>query len=265
MKKIVLVFVAALLQIVSIANSKLTINTPANSTLKVIINGKKYFSSNNLITIKNLQPGYHTLSIFYIKNKNDFHHFYNYGSTNLWRKVVQRQVLIRESFVYDITVNRFGKPFFDQQEQNSGFWRTSNDSNEDDTMEDETENWDVNNGFDDNFNDVDYFRKTNSNSFNYGFASAIMPMNQFNTMKQTLKNQSFENSRVDMAKKIIDKNWFTTHQMKDLVQLFDFENNKLDLAKMGYARVIDKQNYFTVTNAFNMQNSKDELMKFISK
>jgi hypothetical protein len=265
MKKIILVSIAALLQIVSVANSKLTINTPVNSTLKVVINGRKYYSNNNLIAIKNLQPGYHTLSIYYIKNRNDFNQFYNNGADNFWRKVVQRQVLIRENFVYDITVNRFGKPFFDQQEQNSTFWRSSRDGNEDDFSDSDIENWDANNGFEDDYNDVDFFRKHANNSIGLGFARTVMPANQFSNLKQTLKNQNFENSRLEMAKQIVNKNWFNTNQITDLLNLFDFETSKLNLAKLAYERVIDKQNYFTITNAFNMQSSKDELMKFIRK
>ena len=58
-------------------------------------------------------------------------------------------------------------------------------------------------------------------------------------------------------------NYFTTVQVKEIVQLFSFENSKLDIAKHAYKNTIDKGNYFTVADCFTFSNNKDELMRYI--
>jgi hypothetical protein len=85
----------------------------------------------------------------------------------------------------------------------------------------------------------------------------------FSQAKETLRKEWFENTRVSTAKQLIDRNYFTSRQVKDLMLLFTFENNRLDFAKYAYSKVVDKGNYFTVNDALSMPNSKEELNRFI--
>jgi hypothetical protein len=65
------------------------------------------------------------------------------------------------------------------------------------------------------------------------------------------------------AKQIIDRNYFTSQQIKDLLLLFTFENNRLDLAKYAYGKTVDKGNYFIVNDAFTFNNNKEKLSAYI--
>jgi hypothetical protein len=51
--------------------------------------------------------------------------------------------------------------------------------------------------------------------------------------------------------------------VKELMLLFSFENNKLDIAKSAYRKTIDKQNYLNVNDALTFSSSREELVRFI--
>jgi hypothetical protein len=66
-----------------------------------------------------------------------------------------------------------------------------------------------------------------------------------------------------VAQQIADNNYFTTAQVKELVKLFSFEDRKLEFAKYAYARTLDRNNYFTINEAFNFSRTKEELADYI--
>lgn len=90
-----------------------------------------------------------------------------------------------------------------------------------------------------------------------------MPTNEFNNAYNSIKNDSFESSKLNKAKQIISRNRMCTAQILQIVRLFSFESNKLELAKYAYQYCNDKNSYYQVTDAFSFQSSKDELLKYI--
>jgi hypothetical protein len=91
-----------------------------------------------------------------------------------------------------------------------------------------------------------------------------MKSRDFQAAKQTIENESFDESKVNTAKSIISSNCLTSDQVLELCQLFSFEQSKLDIAKCAYGKTVDQNNYFKVVNAFTFSSSKDELNKYIS-
>ena len=85
----------------------------------------------------------------------------------------------------------------------------------------------------------------------------------FSQVKETLRKEWFENTRLTTAKQIIDANYFTSQQVKAMLLLFTFENNRLDLAKYAYGRTVDKGNYFIINDAFTFNNNKEKLSEYI--
>jgi hypothetical protein len=65
------------------------------------------------------------------------------------------------------------------------------------------------------------------------------------------------------ARSIIDEYYFMAAQAKQLVQLFVFESNKLEIAKYLYRKTTDKKNYFIVYTAFTFSKTKEELAEYI--
>jgi hypothetical protein len=88
---------------------------------------------------------------------------------------------------------------------------------------------------------------------------------EFDDIKATIKKQSFSSSMLSMAKQIItSKKCFTVAQITQIVKLFSFDGDQLDIAKFAYDFTIDKPNYYKVTDALSFSSSKDDLLKFIS-
>ncbi|MEO5947191.1 MAG: DUF4476 domain-containing protein [Chitinophagaceae bacterium] len=59
-------------------------------------------------------------------------------------------------------------------------------------------------------------------------------------------------------------NYFTTAQVKELVQLVSAQNTRLDLAKAAYPMITDPQNFSTVSNLLYSKALRDELQIFVN-
>ena len=65
-----------------------------------------------------------------------------------------------------------------------------------------------------------------------------------------------------VAKQVVANNKFYSSQVKELVQLFSFDDAKLELAKFAYARTFDRNNYFILYDVFAFRRSKEELINY---
>ncbi len=86
---------------------------------------------------------------------------------------------------------------------------------------------------------------------------------EFGMLLSTIRNTSFDSSKIDVAKTALMDNRVYSKQVLELVKLYSFESSKLEVAKFAYSRTIDKGNYFLVNGAFNFSSSTDELNRFI--
>lgn len=87
----------------------------------------------------------------------------------------------------------------------------------------------------------------------------------FDQMRYAINNNRYESEKVVIAKEAISQNYFVADQVKTLLESFNYESNKLDIAKYMYDRTLDKENYYTVMNGLNYSSSKDELAAFIRR
>jgi hypothetical protein len=78
-----------------------------------------------------------------------------------------------------------------------------------------------------------------------------------------LKKQAFEDNKMNVIKQVLGSNCISTAQVKQLMSEFSFEENKLKVAKMCYAKTTDKGNYFMLNDAFSFSSSADELQQFL--
>jgi hypothetical protein len=100
---------------------------------------------------------------------------------------------------------------------------------------------------------------------NYSYNS-IMPMDihSFAALKQSIARASFESTRLDIARQVIAKQYITAVQLRELLQLFTFESSKVEFAKFAYPQVIDRQNIFTIYDAFTFNSSISELSRYFN-
>lgn len=100
-------------------------------------------------------------------------------------------------------------------------------------------------------------------SNNQGCAYPMSPGN-FESAKGSIRGQSFEDTKLSSAKNIASSNCLSAQQVKEICQLFSFEESKLEFAKFAYARCTDRNNYFKVSEVFSFSSSTDELNKYTS-
>lgn len=94
----------------------------------------------------------------------------------------------------------------------------------------------------------------------------MYPMNSrdFESAKGTIRGQSFEDTKLSTAKNIAGSNCLSAQQVKEICQIFSFEESKLDFAKFAYTRCTDRNNYFKVTEVFSFSSSTEELNAYTS-
>jgi len=90
-----------------------------------------------------------------------------------------------------------------------------------------------------------------------------MSNNDFEGAKKSIRSKSFEDSKLSVAKQIINSNCLTSGQVRTIMSLFSFEDTKLDFAKYAYGYTYDLSNYYKVNDAFEFESSIDELDGYI--
>ncbi|MCX6274386.1 MAG: DUF4476 domain-containing protein [Bacteroidetes bacterium] len=91
-----------------------------------------------------------------------------------------------------------------------------------------------------------------------------MSRGDFESFKGSLSSKSFEDSKMTMAKQVLNNNCLTSAQVREVMGLFTFEQNKLDFAKYAYGRTYDIGNFYKVNDAFTFESSIDELNNYIN-
>ncbi len=241
-------------------NVNLIFNTNGNRTYQVMIDGTSYYSnststnntnynnvgvnsnatySGNTITISNLQTGQHTLQVYRIRNNNNDNGYNNnntYNNNNNSRSVYSSTFTLRPNFGMDITIGNNGAVSMSEKQMNNNRRnrRYRND-----------------NGY------------NNNGTYNNG-NSTRLPMSEsnFNSLVRTVRGKWFQSSKVTSERDAFNNsaNYFTSSQVRQLLQLINTEANRLDLARLSYSRVVDPANFSSqLYDLFSNQASKDEL------
>jgi hypothetical protein len=90
-----------------------------------------------------------------------------------------------------------------------------------------------------------------------------MAPDRFAALKQLVMSRGFDSTKRDLLRGALVNNKVTAQQLYELLTLLDFESTKVEIAKAGYTSVIDKQNFYTVYNAFTFDSSIRELNQYI--
>jgi hypothetical protein len=233
MKKTFTLLTSLFLTAIIFAQSKLSISASGNSDIRIMIDGKKYPGNNNSVMLNNVNSGYHSVKIFRLSNERNRNQFYN--RNNRYELVYNSNLYLKPQYHTDIAINRFGKAFVDEQVSANGYFEETEDD------------WGVDNN--DRYHD-NYNRKAMDNS-------------AFQQFKQSCEKEPFDDTKMKIVRQFMPMNYFNAIQVKDLVRIFSFENNKLDMAKYAYDYTLDKGNYYIVNDAFSFNNSKDALMDYI--
>ena len=235
--------------------TRLTISSVSNKKMYVEVDGRRYSLDGNTVSVRGIRTGYHNVRIFRELKKG--RSVWNFGIGNKREETLySSRVYLKDGYHFDILINRFGKAMADEHriDRNDDWYNDDDDRYNRDynSNRDGDKDWDNNKDNRDNRDpryDNDYTRAMSD----YDFSQA----------KESIRKEWFENTRINTAKQVIDRNYFTSQQVKEILLLFTFENNRLDIAKYAYGRTVDKGNYFIVNDAFAFNNNKEELARYI--
>jgi hypothetical protein len=76
--------------------------------------------------------------------------------------------------------------------------------------------------------------------------------------------EGFEDNRKSIAQQIIKANCLSIEQIKELMGAMSFEDSRLGVAKLAYAKCTNRDSYYLVNEALQFSASKEDLANFIS-
>lgn len=87
--------------------------------------------------------------------------------------------------------------------------------------------------------------------------------NEFKNLIYQMKQGANDQDKLRIAKQALNRRGITSAQVRDMVNLLEYEQNKLDLAKFAYKHTVDPENYYMVNSAFWYDNTTHTLNDFI--
>lgn len=211
--------------------TRLTVSSAYTGQLRITVDGNSYQIDNSRtaadLVISNLVPGSHSIKIYRQAGRsNGRRNVYNNVNAQL---LYSATIYLRPQYHTDLVVNRFGKVFSDEVQMTGRYFE------------------------DNNYPDDNYPAQYDQQ----------MTQQNFDALKSAVKRESFDNTRLSIAKQAGAANFFSAAQVKELIQILSFDESRLELAKFLYNRTTDKANYFTVNDAFAYSDSKDKLSEYI--
>ena len=93
----------------------------------------------------------------------------------------------------------------------------------------------------------------------------ILSNDEFKDIVKSVRRESFDNTRTQLARQILtsSRSLFLASQVKQLVECFDFEPSKLEMAKLAYEYTFDKEKYYLVNEAFDFDNTRQSLSRYV--
>ncbi|MCU0447457.1 MAG: DUF4476 domain-containing protein [Microscillaceae bacterium] len=104
----------------------------------------------------------------------------------------------------------------------------------------------------------------NNPNNNNTWTPCALTAQEFADVRQRVSKEPFNNSKLSLAKSLIRiKKCFASQQIKELVKLFTFGKDQMDLAKFAYEFTTDQQNYYIISDVFTFASDREEFMKFV--
>lgn len=97
-----------------------------------------------------------------------------------------------------------------------------------------------------------------------GRLGCYYPVSDISPMKEAMENEAFSDSKLATGKQAVKGKCFTVSQVKELAQLFDFSEGKLEFAKFAYDYTYDIDNYYQMNSIFDFDDDKKKLNDYIS-
>ena len=89
----------------------------------------------------------------------------------------------------------------------------------------------------------------------YGY-NRVMNDQLFQTFYKEMKNEPFKDDRMKLLNAALAGSDFTSAQCLQLTKLYTFDDDRMEIMKIMYPRIVDKEAFFTVINTLTFGSSK---------
>ena len=96
----------------------------------------------------------------------------------------------------------------------------------------------------------------------YGY-NRVMNDQLFQTFYKETKNEPFKDDRMKLLNAALAGSDFTSAQCLQLTKLYTFDDDRMEIMKIMYPRIVDKEAFFTVINTLTFSSSKEKMKDFI--
>jgi phage terminase large subunit-like protein len=255
---VILMLLASVGSYAGCENSTLVIHTNSGLPVKVYIDGSTGRNRPTQgVTVNGLTPGRHLLRVVAVYNDE-------YGYTQR-RQLFNGYINVRPSRYMDayveegrgVSIHESRQPCDEEYgtrpvPHNDGGYENNHGSNDPDRYDPDAPH-----------SSQSPPLNTYSAPANDGNLPAHVSDNDFEQMKSTIENTKYETKKMDTLKVLVIGQRFATSQVSVLMNLFAFESNKLEVAKLLYDKTVDKQNYHRLASNFNFDARKEDFRKFM--
>ena len=91
----------------------------------------------------------------------------------------------------------------------------------------------------------------------------VMNDQLFQTFYKEMKNEPFKDDRMKLLNAALAGSDFTSAQCLQLTKLYTFDDGRMEIMKIMYPRIVDKEAFFTVINTLTFSSSKEKMKDFI--
>ncbi len=242
MKTIFTLLSSLLLSVTLFANnsknkSMVLVKSVDNAEIRVVMDGKLFEPNSNSLVISNVNAGRHNIKV------------YRQQRSGLFNRLNQRFELLYSSSLQVgnrtqlfITIDRNGRIEIAENsvQRNNGRFNDRSSRN------------------------FDYMQDGIYGQYDGGYAH-IQGMNQrdFDRVMDNISKEWLESNKLKSATQVARTHHLSTDQVKEMMRFFQFENNKVEVARQAYINVVDKWNFREVYTLLSFQASKNELEKLI--
>jgi hypothetical protein len=237
MKKILIVLLSGILTLsVTAQTINITFNgTNANRNYQVLLDGTSYYSNSVVdpnanvnvrkeVTLSNQQVGSHTIAVYRLRNNSGTYNNGTNTNTN-GRAIYTKTFQLRQGYDMNIAINGNGQVTFSERR----------------------------------------IRNRGNRGYNQ---QTVTPMADvtFNQLLQNVRSRWTQSSKITAERDAFNNtaNYFSSEQVRQLLQLISSETNRLALAKLAYARVADPANFTQIySSVFNSTTSRNDMDVFI--
>lgn len=97
----------------------------------------------------------------------------------------------------------------------------------------------------------------------YGHYDRVMDNRLFQTFLNNVKKEPFKDDRIALINTALASSDFTSGQCLQLTKLYTFDDDRMEIMKMMYPRIVDKEAFFTVISTLTFSSNKDKMNEFV--